>query len=446
MATLKLDFSKELGPIKQMHEVGQPPFTGGFLKLDFSPMQYLKDANIGYARLHDVGGGFGGNLYVDIPNIFRDFDADEFDPESYDFAFTDELLKGMAEYDIKPIYRLGVTIENYRHIKAYHIYPPKDFQKWARICEHIVRHYNEGWADGFHYGIEYWEIWNEPDSDVLDKNQMWLGSPEEYYQLYDIAAKHLKKCFGDSIKVGGYAACTPYFIGYDPVRYGLNKPKKEKPISEQAAYREKFIHGFFNYIKAHGSPLDYFTWHCYRDVEGTIEVAHFFARLLKEYGFEGLENHLNEWNGPHTSIQRGTSYASSQAAATMLSLQDAPVDMLCYYDARFGSGSTYAGMFNPITHKPFCTYYSFVAFGKLYALGKQAECISDTGGIYAVAATNGEKKALMIANITGEDQTLTINQEGGKVYLIDETHFLTLTDRNSAAFTLKKDETIYIEY
>ena len=67
-------------------------------------MQYLKDANIGYARLHDVGGGFGGNLYVDIPNIFRDFDADEFDPESYDFAFTDELLKGMAEYDIKPIY------------------------------------------------------------------------------------------------------------------------------------------------------------------------------------------------------------------------------------------------------------------------------------------------------------------------------------------------------
>ena len=48
-------------------------------------------------------------------------------------------------------------------IKPYHTFPPKDPEKWARICEHIIRHYTEGWADGYHYNIRYWEIWNEPE-------------------------------------------------------------------------------------------------------------------------------------------------------------------------------------------------------------------------------------------------------------------------------------------
>ena len=445
MATLKVDFSKEQGPIKRMHEVGQPPFTGGFRCFNFEPLRYLNDANISYARLHDVYGPYGSNRFVDIPNIFRDFDADAEDPESYDFAFTDALLEGMAEYGIKPIYRLGVTIENQFHIKAYHIYPPKDFKKWAQICEHIIRHYNEGWADGFHYGIEYWEIWNEPENGEPGNNQMWLGTNEQFYELYHTAASHLKECFGDKIKVGGFAPCTPYWLFFEPEKYGLDLPKMEE--NARGIHRRDFVRGFFEYIKERSTPLDFFTWHAYLDVAELVECAKFYDSFLKEYGFEGIETHLNEWNGEHKKIQRCNSYASSQAAATMLAMQNTSTDMLCYYDARYGGeNSTYGGFFNPLTREPSCTYYSFVAFGKLYALGKQAECISDTDGIYAVAATNGEKKALMIANITGEDQALTINQEGGKVYLIDQDHHFTLTDRDSASFTLKKDETIYIEF
>ena len=47
---------------------------------DWSMMHYLKEAGIPYSRLHDVGGWLGGGLYVDIPNLFPDFDADENDP------------------------------------------------------------------------------------------------------------------------------------------------------------------------------------------------------------------------------------------------------------------------------------------------------------------------------------------------------------------------------
>ena len=148
---ITVDFEKSKGKIKPMHAVGQPPFRGGFSKIDFTPMEVLRDAHIPYSRLHDVGGAFGGNRYVDIPNIFRDFDADENDPSSYDFAFTDHLLKILIDYGCEPIYRLGVTIENYQKIKAYRIRPPKDMKKWANVCKHIVMHYNAGWANGFYY-------------------------------------------------------------------------------------------------------------------------------------------------------------------------------------------------------------------------------------------------------------------------------------------------------
>ena len=87
MAQITVNFDKITQKIKAMHAVGQPPFTGGFLSLDFSHINYLKEANIPYSRLHDVGGPFGGYRYVDIPNLFRDFEADADDSENYDFAF-----------------------------------------------------------------------------------------------------------------------------------------------------------------------------------------------------------------------------------------------------------------------------------------------------------------------------------------------------------------------
>ena len=90
---ISFDFAKATGKIRAMHAVGQPPRIG--ISSDY--MHYLKDANIPYSRLHDTGGPFGGGLYVDIPNIFRNFDADENDPESYDFAFTDLLLADLAK-------------------------------------------------------------------------------------------------------------------------------------------------------------------------------------------------------------------------------------------------------------------------------------------------------------------------------------------------------------
>ena len=50
--------------------------------------------------------------------------------------------------------------------------------------KHVVMHYNKGWANGFHYGIRYWEIWNEPDF-----MPFWGGTPEEFRELYKTIAE-----------------------------------------------------------------------------------------------------------------------------------------------------------------------------------------------------------------------------------------------------------------
>ena len=91
---LTLDTEKVVGTIRPLHGLCNAPIVSNGDSL----MHYLKEAGIPYSRLHDMGGGFGGYLYVDVPNILRDENADPEDENSYDFAFTDHLLKILIDY------------------------------------------------------------------------------------------------------------------------------------------------------------------------------------------------------------------------------------------------------------------------------------------------------------------------------------------------------------
>ena len=389
---------KKLGKIKPMHAVGQPPIGGAYLEYPWKHFHFLTEANVPYSRLHDVGGYFGGGRFVDIPNIFRDFDADVNDPASYDFTFTDALIKGLVENGIEPYYRLGVTIENFAVIKQYRQDPPKDFDKWAEICAHIVAHYIDGWADGFNYDITYWEVLNEPDSGHGFRGRiapMWWGTPEQYYELYDITAKKLKSRFGDRIKIGGYSMFGFYYVT------ATEEEREKNPIFE---YRMDFFHNFMKYLKEHDTPLDFFSWHSYHAAENTVIHARWLANALKEYGFENTESHLTEWNVKQETA--GTGLHAANTAAMILALQKEEVDMTCLYDGKYGGA--YGPLFNPIDHTLWPTYYVLVAFGMLYKLGTELESTVDTAGVYAVAATDGKTKMIMISNTSGSTQPLEI--------------------------------------
>ncbi len=414
MGTIKIDFSKTIGAIKPLHAVGQPPFTGG---TNYKMFHYLTEAGIPYSRLHDVGGAFGGNRFVDVPNIFRDFEADPLNPENYDFTFTDLLITALINAGVKPFYRLGVTIENDCKIKAYRIHPPKDFKKWAVICEMIIRHYNEGWANGFYYDIEYWEIWNEPEN-KLDphKNMMWTGTREQYFELYETASKHIKKRF-PSLKVGGYGATGFY-------SYCIDNP------SPDAKNMLTFFDDFLKYIKEHNCPLDFFSWHSYGGVIQTKNIAKYVSDTLDKAGFINLEINLNEWNplGDGKEDLRGKAKHSAYIAGEMLALQNTKTSMAMFYDARFGV-SIYGALFNPFTAKPFPAYYSFLAFNELYIRKNQVKTDCDIEGIFAVGAKDDNSGCVVIANIndTEIELNLELNAKITSCKMLDDKNYLAET-------------------
>ena len=412
MASIRINPDQIIGKIKPMHGVGQPPL-GGLGKAFFQHFHYLTECGAPFSRLHDVGGDFGGGVFVDIPNIFRNFDADENDPASYDFAFTDALITALVEAGVEPYYRLGITIEHQTEIRPCHTAPPADYAKWSRICEHIIAHYIDGWADGFKYRITYWEIWNEPDDpNELRSSMMWSGTAEDFYRLYDVTAKHLKAVFGDRIKVGGYGSSA---------FYGL---MSQSP-NEFHTYWAKFFYGFFDYIQNSGAPLDFFSWHSYDPPKSTIAGARRFREELDTHGYTHTESHLNEWN-PHANL-RGTAQHSAEVMAMMLGMQNAPVDILTFYDARLGA-YTYNGLFNPMTSLPWHAYYSLAAFHHLYTLENQVALQCDTEEVYALAATKDGKTVIVIANISGKTVPLDIegiSLAGARYSVIDQPRLLS---------------------
>lgn len=207
MENLKFDLSQQGNKFKILNATNGGPWHKRHSNDQWrTNFEDYKSARIPYSRNHDSNyiGIYGAPYTHDITAIFPDFNADPTDPNSYDFACTDENILVTKEAGTETFFRLGQTIEH--QIKKHATLPPKDFKKWAVICEHIIRHYNEGWANGFNLKIEYWEIWNEPDLDDDDSTnkRTWGGTKAQFFELYETASKHLKNCF-PHLKIGGPA-------------------------------------------------------------------------------------------------------------------------------------------------------------------------------------------------------------------------------------------------
>ena len=398
-----VDFGSVTGPVKPVNGVGQPPLRG-FEGIDL--FHYLKEAGIPYSRLHDVGGAFGKNLFVDIPNLFRDFEADENDPKNYDFTFTDMLLKALVEHGVEPYFRLGVTIENASVRKSYRIFPPQDYAKWARICEHVIRHYTEGWADGYRMKITHWEIWNEPDGyEDPEVNHMWKGTFLEYCRFYETASKHLKAKF-PHLKIGGYASC-----GF----YDITKTRHHVQNTGRYSYLAKCFVDFVDYVKEHECPWDFFSFHCYDDPANAVKQNRYVRDYLDANGFEKTELSLNEWM-PFTWTERNGSARKDALIAGMLAvMQNGPIDDAEVYDAKCGTGE-YSPLFSAETGRPRRTYWTYYAFNELRMLKNAVKVSCDLPDVYVVAADDGfGMGGLFVVNTGTATVPVTFGLQGREV-------------------------------
>ena len=407
MANIQVDFSEIIGRIKPMNCVNNGPTKGARMFPQSGNFELYKELRIPYARNHDAAHcpSYGGDHTVDITAVFPDFDADPYAPESYDFACTDAYTATIMEAGTEVFYRLGQKIDH--RVKKYDSKPPKDYKKWAIICEHVIRHYNYGWADGFHHNITYWEIWNEPGNGA----ECWDAPLEDFYPLFEITAKHLKGCFPE-LKIGGPAFATGTF--------------------------DKRTDEFLSYMREHDVPMDFYSWHTYKAETAEYEKRIYYAReRLDFYGYAETESILNEWNyiknwrdGLLESKKAIISIKGAAFTAAMMAVgQNTPLDMLMYYDAR--KGSSINGLFCFYTNERLKGYYPFLLFSRLYEAGNQVKAVSDSDHIYAVAAANGGRELLMLTYFTNDneatEESVTVRlsgntDEGYDVILLDETH------------------------
>lgn len=417
---LEVDCARTGKPLRALHGINKGPLASGGLLYVTEPLRAL---GVPLTRLHDCH--WPNPDVVDMHVVFPDPDADPERPESYDFRLTDEYVAAVRATGSDIVYRLGESIEH-TSVKRF-VHPPKDPERWARTALGIIRHYNEGWANGFRYNIRYWEIWNEPENRPV----MWTGTDADYFRLYHTAARAIKARYPE-LKVGGPA------VGYSG-RFVDGKFQASE-----------FVTAFLDGCRREHAPLDFFSWHCYTDdATEPAQRARAVRQLLDASGFPRAESHLNEWNylpdgkwdgGSRTAIpavrqrfyeQMAGAPGAAFLTTALLELQDTPLDVANLFHGEVGG----FGLFSEHGVPNRC-YDALLAFRKVQECAQSLEARGSVPGQLAVTAGQSADRRnvqILVSNYRHSSNTLRLHVthlpwSGDSVYQIqrlDEAHPFT---------------------
>ena len=453
-ATVAVDFNTEIGRIRpELHSSGFGPLICSCPK---ERIDDIKSMGFKAARTHDWALLNANQRVCDYFHMFPLMHLDAKDPKNYVFGPTDYLLKRTREEaGLDIFFRLGTSIEHSGNVH-FNALVPDDFDKVAEIFAATVRHYNKGWANGYEWGIKYWEIWNEPDG----TDNMWClpadkGGNDDakmrdlFVKFFVTVLKRLKSEFPD-IKVGGPALCS----------WSINM---------------KYLSAILDGCKKAGVAPDFISWHHYTNNPDWVMLAIDSKRkLCDDYGFKDCELIINEWHymgagfkelrsndpavrrrvweGPngHNEID------SSCFNLTLLSkFQFSKLDQSYYYGCRH----TGAWGFMDENRGKYKVYYGLKMFGD-FVKRHQAICEAKAdSGLTVIAAKSDKdiyKKGIIVTDYRAGTTEIIVDVKGvpswhvPRVFLHDHTHDmeplplrfidgkLTLKkpDTNSAAFLI----------
>lgn len=330
---VKIDPAATCGEIRNIMGMNNSPRMNAATREE-SEIALFKQIAPVRTRHHDAVCENSQFILVDITRIFPLFHADENDPRNYRFEATDYYLAMAAACGTELEFRLGESIEHSR--ERYCVKPPADPEKWARICLNIIRHYNEGWANGLHLGIRYWSVWEEPDNEKL-----FAGPYEKYLELYSSFARLVKKEFPD-LKVGG------------PSTMGVTNTLEQ----------------FYCHCRDTATPVDFVEFTTYaREPQVILDQVDQAKSWADEYGFNDAEICVSEfhygplsWNfavpGALDSFYNSESAAFTSYLYTKL--LDSPVDVAFFYGWAVGCWGITKGnsgrTFLPVGHA--LTYFA----------------------------------------------------------------------------------------
>jgi len=430
-AGLEVDFGKSAGKIRpELHSAGLGAQLVGGMS---DKTDCLKDLHLYAARTHDWALTNPGQRIIDTHFIFPMMHLDASDPKNYFFGPTDEILK-MTTQDlgIKIMYRMGTSIESVNARRKwndpdapkpgyYNCVEPRDWDKYADVLTGIIRHYTEGWADGYQWGemMPYWELWNEPndrpggswlnrDGD-FDNARNWA----RFQKFYAHVLKILKGRF-PHLKFGGPATCY----------CDLN-----------------FLRDTLLACKEVGYTPDFISWHNYGCRPGEMLQNPDRVRALCDgLGFKDIELVINEWHYlPYPEVW-GDFNAKSEVYAerildpengllgiesavytlqVIMGLQTTCLDQSYYY----GCGHSYGGLWGIRNYDGSLqkVYYALKAFGTIvgdcdtFVETKTDAGIWDPYQAFGAVSRDGKRKYLLVSRYKGgyTDFNVTVKGLGG---------------------------------
>ena len=400
---LNIDFGEKLRPIGRQNGTNNGP-----LMCFTDRTKEFRDMGVSCVRFHETHSY--NTKCIEVPFIFRDFDADENDEKNYFFAETDAVIRTAVEAGgIEIIYRLGMGTEG-TEPKIFTAVP-KDFAKWARIAEHIVKHYNEGWANGFHYNIRYWEIWNE-----ANLRGYWPSDDTDSYgDFYAVVSRHLKKTC-PKILVG----CT----GWSRLAITCPDDYSQALFEQQKPRHDAIVNHTLELVKQGKAILDFFSWHTYSPLSvNTERVMQGILEKLGEFGLEKTELVNTEWasfhlkkhfvNGKIVGARWDFTqpYIFDRAVSligSLIVMQHYGNAMAAYYDA--DERSKFCGLFD-FDGTPKYQYYSLKSWKPLLEAGTEVFSSGETETLRVCAAAGNGKKVILLSN-EGEAARLTLALAG----------------------------------
>ncbi len=374
-----VDFSKKGGKMRPINGLNAGPRFGIDMSLDLT--EEYRAMAISYVRTDCVEPPFGSGRFVDIHCLFPDFNLDERFEASYNFEPTDRYLSSIKQAGAEIFLRLGETPDSYD--PRPHIKPPTDYEKYARICERIIAHYNEGWGRGLKLGIKYVEIMC-----CTDEPSGWSSSRAEYFELYRIVANHLRGRF-PRIRIGAYSSGGFFSLN------NLNATPLQRSYIDT-------LESFLEYIgnKQTAAPLDFFSWRAScADAEELSLHSNYARNYLVQAGFRRAQSIVTDF-----SLVEGyqPQYMEREYPAKLLSAlitaQRSDIDMLFLSsgDPRSNRCPFYCTEDRTGAHL-FGPFRAMEAFGELCRLGTEVE----TEGEYrrelsTLAATDGDAGAILV--------------------------------------------------
>ena len=311
---ITVDFSTTVDTVKDL--------LGGNLLFD-NTASLLHDEGIKMIRSHDFHHILDYSDYSTFwltdgsGNYSLNMDFDPDNPDDYSWYNADSVISLIKNNDFDIFFRIGVSYPLGNPLPPY--LPPYDspsdtlsFTRFASLCKHVVKHFNDGWDNGLYTNTQYWEVWNEPGG------LFWDGTVLQFFKMYQAVADSIKN-YAPSCKVGALGAVPLTSIG------------------EHTAYREGFIH----FCSQNNLPLDFYSWHLYgaKNPYGIKALADTIRFILDSNGYSNAENIISEINSDMDSTLDTLAispYGAAYYLSTILTAQKSCIDKMFWYPSAVG--------------------------------------------------------------------------------------------------------------